>query len=151
MRQRRRDVLGRGGLLAGIMACGTAWPVSQALAGTGDAAFDADSLARALDAMGVAPVRDERVEMTVASLNENGAVVPVSVTSRVPDTREIAIVAESNPSPLAVRFTIPEGTEAFVSMRVKMAESCRIYAVVRAADRSFFAYRDTVVMVGGCG
>jgi sulfur-oxidizing protein SoxY len=65
--------------------------------------------------------------------------------------QEIFVVVEANPNPLCVRFTIPEGTEPFVSTRIKMAESSRIYAVVRADGKLYAAARATNVTVGGCG
>ena len=42
---------------------------------------------------------------------ENGAVVPVGVTSTIPKTESIAILVEKNPNMLVASFDIPAGTE----------------------------------------
>jgi sulfur-oxidizing protein SoxY len=83
---------------------------------------------------------------------ENGAVVPVSVTSRLPDTESIAIMIEKNPNKLAARFHFPEGTDPTVSTRVKVSESSNVHALIRTKDGKYFvATREIKVTLGGCG
>jgi sulfur-oxidizing protein SoxY len=95
-------------------------------------------------------VTGDEVRVTVPATVDDGALVPVSVESSLPDTREILIVVEKNPIPLAARIRIPEGTEAFVSMRVKVAESGSIHALVRSGGQVYTASARTKVTLGGC-
>ena len=82
----------------------------------------------------------------------NCAVVPVSVTSRIPNTESIAIVIEKNPNKLAAHFQFPDGTEPAVSTRVKVSESSNVHALIRTKDGKYFvATREIKVTLGGCG
>jgi sulfur-oxidizing protein SoxY len=83
---------------------------------------------------------------------ENGAVVPVSVTSQIPGTDSIAIMIEKNPNKLAAIFRFPDGTDPTVSTRVKISESSNVYALIRTKDGKYFvATREIKVTLGGCG
>ena len=82
---------------------------------------------------------------------ENGAVVPIGVQSKIPKTEMIAILVEKNPNSLSAAFTIPEGTEAVVSTRVKMGQTSNVHAVVKADGKFYFATKEVKVTLGGCG
>ena len=147
----RREALKRGSLLLALAACGLSAATFAAANEAEELAFNAPSLPEALAALGGTPATRAEIELDIPDLVENGAYVPVTVESRLPGTREIFIVVESNPNPLVARFTIPDGTEPFIATRIKMAESCNVYAVVRAGGRLYSAFRPTQVMLGGCG
>ncbi len=146
----RRELVAKAGAWAALWGCGLLGS-GTAAADTAEAAFDAKSLDDALQALGSTQPASAEIVIDVPDLAENGAIVPVNVTCRASGTREISIVVSSNPNPLVARFTIPEGTEAFVSTRVKMAESGRVYAVVKADGQLLSAFKDVKVIVGGCG
>jgi sulfur-oxidizing protein SoxY len=146
----RRELLARSSAFCALFGCG--------LLGHGDAnaaalelAFDASSLDEALEAMGGVQMRSQEIRLTLADVVDNGAFAPVSVSCTLPNTQEISIVVESNPNPLVVHFRIPAGTEPYVSTRVKMAGSGRVYAVVKAEGKVYSTFRETKVTVGGCG
>jgi sulfur-oxidizing protein SoxY len=83
---------------------------------------------------------------------ENGAVVPISVSSKIPGTDAIAIFIEKNPNKLAANFYFPEGTAPALSTRVKMSESSLVHALVKTKDNKYFlATREIKVTLGGCG
>ena len=67
---------------------------------------------------------------------ENGAVVPVGVTSNIAKTEAIAILVDKNPNMLAAIFDIPPGTIRIISTRVKMAQTSNIIALVKADGNS---------------
>ncbi len=69
----------------------------------------------------------------------------------MPGTKSISILSEKNPHALSATFQIPDGTEPYVSTRVKIAETSKLYALVQT-DKGYF-YTDQVVKVtlGGCG
>lgn len=156
MPHRRREVLKRGGLLAalasgGLLAGRAAQAAGNALAFEEELAVGAASMDEALKALGGIPAVESQIVFTLPELVENGAVVPVSVESKLRGTREIFIVVEANPNPMAARFTIPEGTEPFVATRIKVAQTCSVFALVRAEGRLYSASRLTKVTIGGCG
>ena len=141
MRQAWLLALGGTGLMAG----------REAQASSDELAFDAVSMRDALAALGGIPATGAEIMLSAPELVENGAVVPVTVDCRLASAREVYIVVEANPNPLVVRFDIPEGTDAWVSTRIKMAASGSVYAVVRADGKLYAASREVQVMVGGCG
>ena len=145
----RRTLLVQGGTLMGLVAC-SLFKVPSAGAISQDSLPPESGLAGIVDAFGGTPATGDEVRVTVPATVDDGATVPVSVESSLPDTREILIIVEKNPIPLAARVRIPEGTEAFVSMRIKVAESGNIHALVRAGGQAYTASAQTKVTVGGC-
>jgi sulfur-oxidizing protein SoxY len=114
--------------------------------------FDAKTLAETLKAIG-ADGAAVSSDVTVAGpdIAENGAVVPVTVSSSVPNTEYIAILVEKNPNPLSAAFTIPAGTEASISTRVKMGGTSNVHALVKANGKWLIASKEIKVTLGGCG
>jgi sulfur-oxidizing protein SoxY len=145
---RRRDLIRAGGIWlmlaqVGLTRLGNA---SSAIA----APFSATTLGEALNALGGIPVSDLSVDLTLPETVEDGAVVPISVSSELSGVDAIYILVDTNPYPFAVAFSIPEGTEPFVSIRLKLAQSGAVHAVVRANGRLYSRVKETRVTVGGC-
>ncbi len=150
----RRKALKTGGGLGllglftaiGLIRPGMAWAKYEA------SAFDAKSMAETLDALGVVtPESNLSVHLTVPEIAENGAVVPVSVASFLEHTEQIYILVEKNPNVLAANFVFPDGTESFVTTRVKMRETSSVIALVKANGKFYRATKEVKVTAGGCG
>ncbi|TAN49608.1 MAG: thiosulfate oxidation carrier protein SoxY [Methylococcaceae bacterium] len=116
-------------------------------------AFAADHLQTALTQLygPHKPENSEQIRLEIPELAEDGAVVPVTVSTTLPGVESIALLAEKNPTPLLAEFILTEGLEPFVSTHVKLAASCLVLAVVRAQGQSYSTQRMVKVMVGGCG
>ena len=154
MNNQRRNVLksGSGAALLTILAAAGIIKPGMALAEWNKAAFDAKSMADTLKAMGVGtPVDSKEVQVTGPDIAENGAVVPVGVSSTLPNVTMVAILIEKNPNALAATFTLPEGTEANVQTRVKMGQTSNVYALVKSDGKFFMATKEIKVTLGGCG
>jgi sulfur-oxidizing protein SoxY len=147
--QSRRNLLRRGSLLGLLAGCGLL-TLQEALAAEASG-FEAKTLAEALKALGAAPVDSKEITITSPDIAENGAVVPVAVTSKLAKTQEIIILVEKNPNPLTAMFTIPEGTDPYVSTRTKMGQSTNVIAVVKADGKLYSTSKETKVTLGGCG
>jgi sulfur-oxidizing protein SoxY len=145
MIHRRRQVLQGLSALASMGA--SAW--SAAATPTNDATT-ARSIDDALDALGRPMQANASIVIEMPSVAENGALVPLGVTSPLPGTREIVILVDVNPQPVAARFVIPEGTEAFAATRIRMARSGTVLVAVRTDTGVFFASRNAQVTIGGC-
>ena len=116
------------------------------------AAFDTKSLQDTVKAFGgTAATESKDIAIASPDIAENGAVVPVSVSSKLGKTESIAILVEKNPNALSASFDIPGGTEPFVSTRVKMGQTSNVYALVKADGKYFFATKEIKVTLGGCG
>jgi sulfur-oxidizing protein SoxY len=63
----------------------------------------------------------------------------------------MAILVEKNPNAMAASFRLPEGTEPFISTRVKMGGTSNVYALVKADGKWLAARKEIKVTLGGCG
>ena len=82
---------------------------------------------------------------------ENGAVVPIAVSSTLADVSSISILVAENPNALAASYRIPAGTMPNVANRLKMAKTSNVIAVVEAGGKLYSATKEVKVTVGGCG
>lgn len=146
---RRRALLKYGGLVAALIGCG--FGTRSGAAGLDARLFEATSMEDVLRAIGSTPIASDAIDLVLPDLSENGAIVPVSVESSLGGTRQIALLVESNPYPLAARFDIAPNTEPFVSTRLKLAQSGTVVAIVEANGRLYSKSRNTRVVLGGCG
>jgi len=157
MNSRRRNFLQTGGgmtLLTMLAATGWLKPHDAAAAdGWNAAAFDTKSMDDTMKALGGGtPVPSKAITFVqTPDIAENGAVVPVGITSAIPNTQSIAILIEKNPNMLAAVFDIPAGTDPSVSTRVKMGQSSNIIALVKADGKYYYAAKEVKVTLGGCG
>ncbi|HWK86266.1 MAG TPA: thiosulfate oxidation carrier protein SoxY [Xanthobacteraceae bacterium] len=93
----------------------------------------------------------DKVKLDAPEIAENGAVVPISVSSTLPNVTSISIMVKENPYVLAASYKIPEGTNAAVSNRLKMAKTSQVVAVVESGGKLYSASKEVKVTVGGCG
>jgi len=115
-------------------------------------AFGAKSAADALKTLGIAsPAPSKDIVIEAPQIAENGAVVPIEITSNIPGTTSIAVVLEKNPFPLAAKFDFKEGALPYVKLNVKMAETADVRVVAAAGGRQYSATREVKVTIGGCG
>lgn len=116
-------------------------------------AFETKNLNDTVKALGGATATESKdiSFVNVPDIAENGAVVPVGVSSKIPKTEMIAILVEKNPNSLSAAFMIPEGTEPAVTTRVKMGQTSNVHALVKADGKYFYATKEIKVTLGGCG
>lgn len=134
------------------LAAGWLLPVRLLAAEWNKPAFDAKTLADALKSIGATSATDsEKIRLKAPEIAENGAIVPVEITSNVPDTQTIYLIADKNPQPLVAIFDIATGLEPFISTRIKMGESSKVRVLVRAGGRFYIATQEVKVTIGGCG
>lgn len=132
---------------AGILhprAVMAAWPKAAFGADT-----TADAIAKLFGASDAAP--SSEIKIKAPDIAENGAVVPVTVSTTLKDVESIAIIAEKNPSPLAAAFNLGETANGFISTRIKMGKTSNVVAVVKAGGKLYSASKEVKVTIGGCG
>jgi sulfur-oxidizing protein SoxY len=93
----------------------------------------------------------DQIKLKAPDIAENGAVVPVTVSSTLGNVEAISIVIPGNASPLTSTYILPAGTEAFISTRVKMGKTSDVIAVVKADGKLYSATKEVKVTIGGCG
>ena len=143
---------GAAGTVAIAIAAGLLKPTQVLAAEWNKAAFEAKSVSDALKGMGAsAPADSKDILIKAPDIAENGAVVPVEVTSKIAGTQSIAIMAEKNANPLVANFNLSNGAEGYVSTRIKMGQTSLIRAVVKAGGKTYTAAKEVKVTIGGCG
>ena len=141
-----------GSAYVATFAAGWLRPVQLLAAEWNKAAFAAKALADALKSIGAAsPADSDQIQLKAPEIAENGAIVPVEITSRISGTQTIYIIADKNPQPLVAIFDIASGIEPFISTRIKMAESSRVRVLVKAGDKFYVTTQEVKVTIGGCG
>ncbi len=116
-------------------------------------AFEAKSIDDALSNLAGSSTLEgsDKISIRAPDIAENGAVVPISVTTDIADIESISIVAEKNANPLAASFNLGPGAEGFVSTRIKMGKTSSVIAVVKAGGKLHSTGKEVKVTIGGCG
>ena len=130
-------------LLPAYAADAAQWPTD---------AFKQKSEADALKQLyGKSAEASDKVKLDAPEIAENGAVVPISVTQHAAERHRDRGAGGGRIFTLAAAYKIPEGTQAAVANRLKMAKTTKVLAVVESDGKLFSASRDVKVTVGGCG
>ena len=152
--QRRQFLKGTlaGSAVAVAVGAGLLSPRSV-LAAWPTAAFEAKSVNEALSGLfGNASAADSKdIEIKAPDIAENGAVVPVSVTTKIAGVTAIAILASTNNNPLAANFEFGQSMKGYISTRLKMAKTADVVAIVKAGDKMYTNKKNVKVTIGGCG
>jgi sulfur-oxidizing protein SoxY len=152
----RRRWLGRLASLAAVLSgasAGAARAASEAAAQASSQktqAFQATQALQALHDFSPAPQWSPSISLDMPTVVDDGAVVPITVTALLSDACEIRVLVDANPVPLALHASIPKGTDAFVSTRIRMSASGTVYAAVRTNAGWFFNAQHAQVSTGGC-
>jgi sulfur-oxidizing protein SoxY len=93
----------------------------------------------------------DKVKMDAPEIAENGAVVPISVSTTLADVTSVAFLVSENPNVLIAKYNIPAGTLPNVANRIKMAKTSNVTALVEAGGKLYSASKEVKVTVGGCG
>jgi sulfur-oxidizing protein SoxY len=137
--------------LLGVVALGLLKPWA-AFAAWNKEAFGASSAAEALKGIGASGATPSKeIVIEAPEIAENGAVVPIEITSKLPGTGSIAVLVDKNPFPLVGKFDFLEGAVPFVKLNVKMGETSEVRVIAQAGGRSYVATKEIKVTIGGCG
>jgi sulfur-oxidizing protein SoxY len=152
----RRLILKGAAMLALVGVAGIRFDLTPALAAANDKypedAFKQKGIDDTLKLLyGKTAEPSDKVKLDAPEIAENGAVVPISVSSTLADVTSISILVAENPNALAASYKIPAGTIPNVANRLKMAKTSNVIAVVEAGGKLYSATKEVKVTVGGCG
>jgi sulfur-oxidizing protein SoxY len=133
-----------GAALAALPRTLLAWPKS---------AFESDSTDGVMKALygATSATPSDAVVLTAPDIAENGAVVPITVSTTLDGAESIGIIVTENPSPLVASFDLTTDAVAEVSTRIKMGKTSDVVAVVKANGQLYSASKNVKVTIGGCG
>jgi sulfur-oxidizing protein SoxY len=140
--------------LVGLPAVSFAVPTALAAANDRypEAAFKQKDFNEAIKLLyGRIAEQTDKIKLDAPEIAENGAVVPVSVTTTFDDVTSISFVVPENPNPLAAYYRLPPGTMPSVANRLKMAKTSNVIAIVEAGGKLYSTTREVKVTIGGCG
>ena len=96
-------------------------------------------------------VESADIMLKIPEIAENGAVVPVSISTEIPGVETIYVLIDENPNPLSASFQIGPMSPPELSVRVKMGRSSMVRAMVKTADTVYTTGQEVKVTIGGCG
>ena len=135
------------GLVTGIIT-----PKLALADGDADSPFKAKSVEEVLKMLGASGAEaSDKIKIKAPEIAENGAVVPVGITSEIEGTTEIISITANNPTPLAAVYKFGEGAIPAIKSRFKMGKTTDVIAVVKAGDKYYTAKTEVKVTKGGCG
>lgn len=145
----RRDFLG---VLVACLGVAFLLPLRAVAAIWNTAAFEATKLDDATKNLAIdGEIASKDIEIIAPDKAENGAIVQLEITSRIPNTEAIAIFVEKNPTALIGNFMFANGALPQLITRIKMAETSDIKIIVKAGSLYFTASKNVVVLENGCG
>jgi sulfur-oxidizing protein SoxY len=152
----KRRVFLKGSVASGMVAVAVgAGLVSprQVLAAWPKAAFEAKSVEEAMMGTVGSDLSEpsDAIKLDAPDIAENGAVVPVKITANMSGVESITIMSEKNSTPLVASFNMGQGTQGFISTRIKMGRTSDVIAVVKADGKVYSARKNVKVTIGGCG
>ncbi len=145
----RRDLLGLMTLLGFVGLAGRA---RAAAANWPEQAFQQKTQDDVVKLLYGKPVEaSDKVTLDVPEIAENGAVVPIAVSSTLPNVTAISILVPGNPSALAASFKMADGTAPSIGCRLKMGKTSNVVAIVEADGKLYSSAKEVKVTLGGCG
>jgi len=131
------------GLLTPTRVLAAAWPAS---------AFEAKSVDDVLKSLygSTAAADSKAITINAPIQAENGAVVPITVSTSLPNVEAIAILVAGNANPLVASVNL-SGAQGYFSARMKMGKTSDVKVVVKSAGKLYTASQQVKVTVGGCG
>ncbi len=96
-------------------------------------------------------VESTDIKLKIPDIAENGAVVPVSISTNIAGVTAIYVIIDQNPNPLSASFELGPMSPADISVRVKMGRSSMVRAMVKTADKVYMTGQAVKVTIGGCG
>jgi len=137
---------------AGVAASAGLLTPSAVLAAWPKAAFESKKAEEAIKAIGGGtPVESAEIKIKAPDIAENGAVVPVTISTDMADVETISLIADANPLPLIASTVLGEGAMPYIATRIKMGKTGNVVAVVKAGGKLYSAKKQVKVTIGGCG
>jgi sulfur-oxidizing protein SoxY len=100
---------------------------------------------------GKAIVETNKIELNIPEIAENGALVPITVTSSLTDIKTLSIIVEQNPVPLILQAQLSPNLMPFLSARLKVASSSFVFVIAEADKVCYSVKKKVKVTIGGCG
>lgn len=141
-----------GGTVAVAAAAGLLTP-GIVLAAWPKQAFETKKMDEAIKIINGGSSASDSKDITVEApdIAENGAVVSVTIKTKLANVEKISVLVPENASPLASSYVLSKQTDGFVTGRIKMRKTSDVIAIVKAGGKLYTAKKPVKVTLGGCG
>ncbi len=102
------------------------------------------------EVFGTSATTKGKVKLKGPDIAENGAVVPISISSKLAGST-VAVFQDANPEATVAVFTVPANGLIDYKLRIKMAKTGTVTAIVQADGKLYSASKMVKVTAGGCG
>ena len=92
-----------------------------------------------------------QVKLKAPEIAENGAIVPINVSTTLDNVESIMIFVENNPQPLSSGYELTSLSEPSIGTRLKMGKTSNVMAAVKSGDKVYTSTQEVKVTIGGCG
>ncbi|MEP1743889.1 MAG: thiosulfate oxidation carrier protein SoxY [Kangiellaceae bacterium] len=135
-----------------FIALATSFP-TMAFAKWNEKAFKAKQLKQALESKyGKQQIVDSGdILLKAPTIAENGAVVPIRVSTNIANTNNISLFVKDNPTPLIASLNFGETSIPEIQIRIRMAKTSEVIAIVEADGKLYQTKQLVKVTIGGCG
>ena len=153
---RQRRIFLRGTMASSVVAVSLASGLlspSRVLAAWPEAAFEAKDVMQGMEGLFGTGGFTESADITMRTpdIAEDGAVVPVTVTAKMPGVESISVFAVENVKPLAISANLGASARPVLATRIKLGKTSNLIAVVRANGKLYGTTKTVKVTLGGCG
>jgi len=91
-----------------------------------------------------------KIKIKAPDIAENGAVIPVSVSTKLKASK-VAIFQDANPESTVAVFSVPQDGIIDYSVRIKLGQTGTVTVVALADGKLYKASKLVKVTIGGCG
>jgi sulfur-oxidizing protein SoxY len=92
-----------------------------------------------------------KVKLKAPAIAENGAIVPINVSTTLDNVESIMIFVENNPQPLSSGYQLTSLAQPSIGSRLKMGKTSNVMAAVKSGDKIYTSTQEVKVTIGGCG
>ena len=92
-----------------------------------------------------------KVKLKAPSIAENGAIVPINVSTTLDNVESIMIFVENNPQPLSSGYQLTSLAQPSIGTRLKMGKTSNVMAAVKSGNKIYTSTQEVKVTIGGCG
>ena len=92
-----------------------------------------------------------KVKLKAPEIAENGAIVPINVSTTLDNVESIMIFVENNPQPLSSGYKLSKLSEPAIGTRLKMGKTSNVMAAVKSGNKVYTSTKEVKVTIGGCG
>ena len=96
-------------------------------------------------------VKSTKVKLKAPDIAENGAIVPINVSTTLKNVESIMIFVENNPQPLSSGYKLTSMSEPKIGCRIKMGQTSQVMAAIKSDGTIYTASKEVKVTIGGCG